>query len=187
MQFGLGVIVLAVFASFIVFPFLRRWQIREIELNTSRVQLAQLSELSAHARTLASAAAAAESVLGVTDRRVIRARSATLAANALQSLLQDAADASSLVVTRLDVASPDALRTVEEGVDAGATSGMTTVPATLSAYGDIFGLSEFLLKISNGPRQVRVEKMTVQQNSALRGAPDVLQFTVTLGAPVMVR
>ena len=186
-QYGLGIVVLAVVASYLVIPAVRRWQIREIELQTSRAQLKTLSELSQHAGSLDSAASAAERVLDMNERRIIRARSATLASSELQSLLQGAADASALVVTRLDVVSPTDANTLEGQDYAGKSAGMTTIPATLAAYGDIFGLSEFLLKISNGPRQVRVEKMTVQQNSALRGAPDVLQFTVTLSAPAIVQ
>lgn len=170
---GALVIAVALLLAFIVFPFARRWQLREVELDTTRAAIADLEQLVRDRRALDSAATATENVLASRGRRVIHARSATLAASAMQSFLQDASDASRLVVTRLDVAQTEA-------------SGATTLPATLTAHTDIHGLAELLGHLEQGPRVVRVERMTVQMNSALRGAPDMLQLALTLRAPILL-
>ncbi len=103
---------------------------------------------------------------------MIHARSSALGASALQTLLQGAADASALLVNRVDVAP-------EEAADGALT-------ATLSAYGDIHGLSAILAQLSRAPRVTVVERLTVQINPALRGAPDVLQITLAVRAPLVI-
>lgn len=170
---GALVVAVACLLAFIVFPFARRWQLREVELDTTRAAIADLEQLVRDRRALDSAATATENQLAARGRRVIHARSSTLAASAMQSFLQDASDASRLVVTRLDVAQTEA-------------SDATTLPATLTAHTDIHGLAELLGHLERGPRVVRVERMTVQMNSALRGAPDMLQLALTLRAPVLL-
>jgi hypothetical protein len=49
------------------------------------------------------------------------------------------------------------------------------------------GLALLLAQLGEGPRPVRVERVTVQRNPALRGAPDVLQWTLVVRAPVVLR
>ncbi|MFO0208964.1 MAG: GspMb/PilO family protein, partial [Betaproteobacteria bacterium] len=99
-------------------------------------------------------------------------RSAGLAANAVQALLQEAADGAGLLVNRVEVdAEPD------------STGALT---ATLSAYGDVHGLAELLRMLDAGPRVAEVRRLTVQQNSALRGAPDVIQVSIGVRAPVLI-
>ncbi len=170
---GALVVCAALLLAFVVVPFIRRWQLREVELETTRASIAELTGLVQNRRSLDSAATAAENLLAVRGRRVIHARSATLAASAMQSFLQDASDASRLVVTRLDVAPSE-------------ESAATSLPATLTAHTDIHGLAELLAHLEHGPRVVRVERMTVQMNSALRGAADMLQLALTLRAPVLL-
>jgi hypothetical protein len=119
-----------------------------------------------------------------------------LAASALQSLLQDMADASALAVSRLEVSADDtvAAETLASGAgasDAGAANEAARppvglqIPATISAYGDIHGVARFLDLLGGGPRVLVLERLTVQRNAALLGAPDVVQFTATLRAPVL--
>lgn len=169
---GITVTVLLL-VSMVLVPFARRWQLREVELRTTRDSIRELRGLVRSAHALDSVSRAADATLSSEGRRVFRARSATLGASALQSFLQDAADASRLVVTRLEVA---------PSLEPGATY----VPATIAAYSDIHGVAELLGHLEHGPRVVNVERMTVQMNSALRGAPDVLQVTLTLRAPVII-
>lgn len=170
---GATVVVLALFVAFVALPFVRHWQLREVELRTTRDSVRELRGLVASATALDSAERHIGASLSSEGRRVIRARSATLAASALQSYLQDASDASRLVVTRLEVAPS-------------AEPGASFVPASLAAYSDIHGVAELLGHLEHGPRLMFVERMTVQMNSALRGAPDVLQVTLTLRAPVII-
>lgn len=170
---GACIVAVALLIAFVALPFVRRVQLREVELEATRASIRELRALTANAGSLDSAGAAAEAALTARGRRAIRARSAAIAASALQSFLQDASDASRLLVTRLDVAPAD-------------SAGNRTLPASLSAHGDIHGLADFLGHLEHGPRVVRVERMMVQMNSALRGAPDMLQLTMTVRAPVIV-
>lgn len=170
---GATIVASFLFIAFVALPFVRHWQLREVELATTRDSIRELRGLISSARALDSTGRIAEATLASEGRRVIRARSATLAASALQSYLQDASDASRLVVTRLEVAPS-------------AEPGALFVPATLAAYSDIHGVAELLGHLEHGPRVMTLERMTVQMNSALRGAPDVLQLTLTLRAPVIL-
>lgn len=179
---GIAIVALALLASYILLPAVRRWNVREVELGIARNRAAELTALTGSRSALDSAASARETQLALRGRRIIHARSTTLAASALQSFLQDASDASRLVVTRLDVAPQDG----EQGNASDSTGAFTTLPATLSAYGDITGLADLLAHLRSGPRHVRVERLTVQQNSALRGASDMLQITLSLRAPVVI-
>jgi hypothetical protein len=49
------------------------------------------------------------------------------------------------------------------------------------------GLAQLLAQLATGPRPVQVDRLVVQRNPALRGAPDVLQWTVSVRAPVVMR
>ena len=187
-----GAIVLAValVVAYAIVPFALRWRQRDGELDGARLRLRELSSLVANAPALDSAARMAERSLESGGRRVFRARSMTLAASALQSFLQDASDASNLVVTRLDVADAAEANSGQSprtsATDSNAATGATSITATLSAHCDIAGLARLLAQLEHGPRVVHVERMTVQQNSALRGAPDMLQITLTVRAPVVI-
>ncbi len=192
---GVTIALVALLATYAVLPFARQWTAREALLRDARDDVATLSGFVASAAVLENAATRAEAVLAVNPSRIFHARSAPLAASALQSLLQDAANASHLLVTRLDVAQSLASRpaqsfgataTVDTAsyADAGGTG--ASLPATLAAYCDIVGLAALLDHLAHAPRVVHVEKLTIQQNSALRGAPDMLQIVLTLRAPVVL-
>ena len=187
---GAVVLAIALIATYAVLPFARQWRDREREIVQARERVALLAGLEAARPDLEAGARSAEASLAGRATRLFHARSLTLAASALQSLLQDVADASQLVVTRLDVA-PNANAngagsagvSLRDGIDAPAA---LSLPATLAAYTDIVGLAALLDHLARAPRVVRVEKLTVQQNSALRGAPDMLQITLTIRAPVVL-
>lgn len=195
---GALVVISALLVSYAIVPFALHWRVQSAELESARARLGELSSLVASSRAIDSAAGAAERTLESGGRRVFRARSMTLAASALQSFLQDASDASNLVVTRLDVAADPGDATIAagasdssggpmpEGTGESVVAGLTSIPASLSAHCDIAGLARLLSHLSNGPRVVQVERMTVQLNSALRGAPDMLQVTLSLRAPVVI-
>lgn len=193
---GAIVVVTGLLFAYVLLPFARQWYTRSQEITSLRAQSDTLAGLVASASQLESAASAQERLLAASSRRVLHARSATLAASSLQSLLQDAADASHLVVTRLDVA-----QSVADASSAESSSGSpsdtnsvpsrsdgrsVTLPATLAAYCDIVGLAALLDHLARAPRVVYVERLTVQQNSSLRGAPDMLQVTLSLRAPVVL-
>ena len=194
---AVGAIVVAVglLLAYVMLPFARHWNMREQALRAVRAQSDTLAGLIASASQLEAVASAQERLLASSNRRVLHARSATLAASSLQSLLQDASDASHLVVTRLDVAQDLSQQTSPETAPDSSLNVTTqsasrgravSLPATLAAYCDIVGLAALLDHLARAPRVVYVERITVQQNSSLRGAPDMLQVTVTLRAPVVI-
>lgn len=192
---GATVVVLGLLLAYVMLPFARHWNMREQALGAVRAQSDTLAGLIATASQLEAVASAQERSLASSNRRVLHARSATLAASSLQSLLQDASDASHLVVTRLDVAqdlSPQSSGEVARDSSTIATTQSASrgravsLPATLAAYCDIVGLAALLDHLARAPRVVYIERITVQQNSSLRGAPDMLQVTVTLRAPVVL-
>lgn len=165
----LVVLVLVVLA---VIPFARGWRAREARIDAAQTQLAEIAGVVRGQGTLDSLATQRERELALRPQRVLRSRTRALAASALQSLVQEMADASNVTVTRLDVAN------VENRGD---------LPITLSANGDIFGLAELLRQIRAARYTVVVDKLQTQNNSALRGAPDVLQISLSLHAPVIVQ
>lgn len=169
-----GAVVLLVAFTFTygVLPFARAWQQREERIALAQARASRLASLVQQASSLEQAAATAETALAGSSRRVLHAASVPLAASALQSLLQDAGDGAGMAVDRVDV---------DADVDSTGTLG-----ATLSAYGDIHGLASLLRLLEQGPRVTRIVSVSVQQNSALRGAPDVIQVSVGVRAPVIV-
>lgn len=174
-----GVLTLA------VVPFARHWHGRELAVRAARDRVTYLRDLTARTDALETSAAEVERTLSGQSRRVLHARSSTLAASALQTFLQDAADASRLAVTRLDVAPGDSAQADTNTV--ATNGGVTHVPATLSAYGDIAGVAALLEVLASGPRVLSVDRLSLVRNAALVGAPDVVQVTLTLRIPVLPR
>lgn len=169
---GLAVIVLTWLATRVLQPAVRAVMARESRIALLEDRVQRLQQLTADSAMWREQAAAAERTLANRPRRMLQARSAPLAASTVQTLLQEAADDSRLAVNRIDVASePDST---------GALS------ASVMAYGDIHGLAALLASIERGPRLLQLRRVVIQQNSALRGAPDVLSLTVQLAAPVML-
>lgn len=167
-----AVAVLSVLAAAFGYPFGKHWMAREAELKSARAQLAALQSVVDHQPQADSIEAARNQLLASQPTRVLRARSRALAASALQSLVQELAESSNVTITRLDVAG------LESAGD---------LPFELSATGDIYGLADLLQRIRTARFVVNVQKLQVQNNSALRGAPDVLQIALSLEAPVIVQ
>jgi type II secretory pathway component PulM len=169
---GVAIVLLALVVRFGVVPTAARWRAREAEIGAARARVAQLRGFEAGTSQLEQAAGARERVLATRARRVMHARTLPLAGSALQALLQEAADGAGLVVNRVDVDS--------EADSSGA------VTASMSVVGDVAGLTTLLETMSHGARVVEVQRLTVQQTSALRGAADVLQVTIGVRAPVIL-
>lgn len=168
---GVVIVVLSLALVRGLLPFAASWRAREVRLAAVLARTAQLRALAAQTPQLTQAADIAERELAGAPRRVLHERTLALAASRLQALLQEASDGAGLAVNRVDV-------TPELGEDA--------VTATLSVVGDIHGLAALLATLERGPRVLQVERLNVTQNSALRGAPDVLQVTVGVRAPVVL-
>ena len=95
-----------------------------------------------------------------------------LAASALQALVQGYADESGVTVRELNVAgAPDSV----------SLGGAEAVPATVSAVGDVWGVSNFVSRIQHGTTLIDIREIGVSPNSALRG--ELLQLSLVLRAP----
>ena len=174
MRSFVGVVSMVAIALLIValVPKIRAWRAREARVTAAQAQLQDLANIVRNQAMLDALIQQHEGELALRPQRVLRSRSRALATSALQSLVQEMAEASNVTVTRLDVAN---------SVNSG------DLPITLSANGDIFGLAELLRQLRSARYTVVVDKLQVQNNSALRGAPDVLQVALSLHAPVIVQ
>ena len=168
---GAAIVLVALLVVRGLLPFGQRWTLRETQLVAAREKAGQLAGLEAATTRLQQSATIAERELSGAPRRVLHARSTALAASALQALLQEAVDGAGMIVNRVEV---------------GPEGGDGHVSASLSVVGDVQGLATLLGTLERGPRVLFVERMSVVQNSALRGAPDVLQVTLGIRAPVVI-
>jgi len=175
---ALVVLAVSLLLVYGVMPVVRLASARERQIDATRARAALLGGYAAAAPRLEQAAARDEAWLATATRRVLHATSEPIAASALQSLMQDAAEGAGMAVNRVEV-SPE--------TDSASTGGtVAQLRGSISAYGDIHGVSALLRTLEAGPRVVVVERFRVQQNSALRGAPDVLQVTIGVRAPVLI-
>jgi hypothetical protein len=168
---GAAVSLLALTLVFAVLPFVRHWRARESVLAAELSRVARLRAIVAAESKLHDAVAARETALESSPQRLIAGRTPALAASALQSLLQDFADQSQITVSRLDVA----------GAPDSAANALPAIPATVSAIGDIYGITDMLSRLHHGPRLLETVELTIRPNPALRG--ELLQMTVRLRAP----
>ena len=104
---GVAVVGMALLTTYGVLPFARQWRLQSARIDAARARVSYLHELVSRTTVLERAAESAERRLSTQPRRVVHARSTTLAASAMQGFLQDVADANRVVVTRLEVASDD--------------------------------------------------------------------------------
>lgn len=161
----------ALFVSMVMLPTVARWRDREALIDGLRRQRGQLVSLAAHHEALATSATARAAVVDGLPVRLIQGRTPVLAASALQALLQDYASASRVSVTRLDVV------TASDSTSAGDP----TIPASIAAVGDIYGLADFLSRVERGNRLLEVSELSVSSNAALRG--ELLQISLLIRAP----
>jgi general secretion pathway protein M len=177
-SWGAMIATLALAIVYAVVPFARNWRVRETSIQAARQQLAALEGLVRDAPSLRAAADAEQRAIAQAPQRLFSAASPALAAAGAQSLLQEYADRSRVTITRLDAAA---------GLDSTTSSeSVRRLPITLTGTTDIFGVAELLGQLMQGARRLDVEQLTVQTNPALRGAPDVLQLTLSLSAPWVV-
>lgn len=155
-----------------VLPFMRRWTEREAVIGATRERLARLTAIAGHEADLAAHTQSLDERLEAAGVRLVRARTPALASSVLQSLIQQFARDSRVSVTRLDVA----------GAPGTAAAAALTVPATISALGDIYGITEFLRRLQHGPKLLEITDVGIAPNPTLRG--NLLQLSVTLRAPI---
>lgn len=161
----------ALILAYAVLPFARHWEAREEVIATELQRIARLRGLVANEARLRELVLERAAFLESGQQRLLAGRTPALAASALQSLLQDFADQSQMTVSQLDVAgAPEAMN--------GADAALPMIPATVSAIGDIYGVTDMLSLIQHGSLLLEIAELSVRPNPALRG--DLLQMTVTL-------
>jgi hypothetical protein len=165
---ALALSVAALIGVFGVWPFAQRWSAREQLIAAESDRLARLRGLITHQARLADAVRARAGSHDPAQQRLLAGRTPALAASMLQSTLQDFANQSRVTVSRLDVA----------GAPETADRALPMIPATVSAVGDIYGITELLSRIQNGPLLLEITELTVRPNPALKG--ELLQMTVAL-------
>ena len=168
---GATVVAVAAVIVLVVLPLGRRWTEREALIAVTRTHVARVASLAGRETELAEATRAVEARLDAAGTRIVRARSVPLAAAAVQSMVRDYARASVVTVTRLDAA----------GDPVNSASGMS-LPATISAQGDIYGIADFLRRLQHGPWLLELTDLTIAPNPVLRG--NILQLSIGLRAPV---
>ncbi len=161
----------ALILAYAVLPFARHWEAREEVIATELQRIARLRGLVANEARLRELVLERAAFLESGQQRLLAGRTPALAASALQSLLRDFADQSQMTVSQLDVAgAPEAMN--------GADAALPMIPATVSAIGDIYGVTDMLSLIQHGSLLLEIAELSVRPNPALRG--DLLQMTVTL-------
>ncbi|MEO8575751.1 MAG: hypothetical protein ABI556_03585 [Gemmatimonadales bacterium] len=169
---GVAISVLALFVAFVGAPYARRWSAREELIASGADRIARLGTLIADESRLRQALLDREVSAGA--GRLISGRTQALAGSALQGVIQNYAARSRMTITRFDLAgSPDS---------SGAP--LPAIPASLSAIGDVYGVSEFLSLLQNGAPVVETRELTLVSNSSLRAG--LLQLSVTLRAPAVI-
>lgn len=169
---ALAVLATAVLVVYGILPYARRWSAREDLIAMRAEQVARLRWLAANEASLqkASAARLAEST-GIERPRLLGGRSAALAASALQTVVQGYADEAGLTVRELNVA----------GAPDSASAGVESIPATVSAIGDIWSVTDFVSRLQHGTTLIDIREIGVSPNPALRG--ELLQLSLVLRAP----
>jgi len=168
-----AVLGLAVLFAYGILPFARRWNAREELIATRAEQVARLTWLAEHEPELRRAAADRLTRVGSMERpRLLAARSPALAGSALQTLVQGYADETGVTVRELNVAGPS---------DSTSAVGAEAIPATVSAIGDIWGVSNFVSRLQHGTTLIDIREIGVSPNPSLRG--ELLQLSLVLRAP----
>lgn len=169
-----GVIAaLALLVAFGLTPFYRSWIRQEAQIDASSERLFRLRKLIGEQDTLARTLSAMEQTSGE-NGRLVSARTVSLASSELQRVMQMYAEQSKVSIDRLEFAAP--------GDSSGDTS--TGIPLTISAVGDIYGITSFLAALRTGTPVVEVREVTLVSNSALRDG--LIQFSASLLAPVVI-
>ncbi|MEO5904049.1 MAG: type II secretion system protein GspM [Gemmatimonadaceae bacterium] len=170
---GAAVVIAALLLRFAIVPFVGRWNAREDMIAFSADRIERMRGLIADDVRLRAALGASEPAGGT--RRLVSGRTTALAGAALQAVIQSDADRSRVTINRLDLAGTP---------DSTASSSLPSIPVTISAVGDVYGLSEFLSALQYGAPVVRVKQLTVVSNSSLRGG--LLQMSLQLSAPAVI-
>ncbi len=171
-QAGAAIALTALVVRFAILPFAARWNAREDIIASSAETIARMRALISDSANLRLSIGAGASTSG---RQLVFGRTTALAGAALQTAIQSDADRSRVTINRLDLAGTP---------DSSASSPLPVIPVTISAVGDVYGLSDFLTMLQYGSPVVEVRQLTIVSNSSLRGG--LLQISLQLNAPATI-
>jgi hypothetical protein len=169
---AVAVLAAAVVIVYGILPYARRWSAREDLIAMRAEQVARLRWLAANEASLEKASATRLAQRTGIDRpRLLGGRSPALAASSLQTVVQGYADESGVTVRELNVA----------GAPDSTSAGVEAIPATVSAIGDIWSVTDFVSRLQHGTTLIDIREIGVSPNPALRG--ELLQLSLVLRAP----
>jgi hypothetical protein len=165
-----AVCAVALLVAYVVMPLARRWSARETMIDARIARLVRLERALANEPALRVAVTAREAQRDASAQTLLTGRTPALAAAALQSLIRDYAARSDVTISQLDAAGqPDTV------------AGLPAVPASISAIGDVYGITSLLGLLQYGTTMLDIHELRVAPNPALRG--QLLQLAVTVRAP----
>jgi type II secretory pathway component PulM len=138
-------------------PFAQHWSARGAAYTTSHEQWQRLTTLVANTDRLRRLLDERKRAHAAERARLLTGATPALAASALQGLLQRYAEESSVLLNRVDVASPPRAN----------QSGLLAIPVQLQAQGDIYGLVDFLGRLERGENLLAFDELSV---NAVNGA-----------------
>ena len=171
---GIAISIAALLVRFAILPYADRWNAREDVIASSADRIARMRALISDDARLRANLNAAENA--PRSRQLVSGRTTALAGSALQAAIQNVADRTKVSINRLDLAGTP---------DSSSIGSLPGLPVTISAVGDVYGLSDFLSQLQYGNPVVQVKQMTVVSNSSLRGG--LLQITLQLSAPAVIQ
>ena len=156
-----------------VVPYYRNWNAREAQISASAAQVARLQSLIKRRDALQQRVNTLERSSQLTGK-VVSGRTAALAASELQRILRLYAERSKVSIDRLEFAAvPDV-----------AESQTTTIPLSIAAVGDIYGITDFLGALRSGSPVVEITELSLVSNTALKDG--LIQFSANIRAPVVI-
>jgi hypothetical protein len=168
---GALVSVLALLTAWVVLPFARRWQDREMAIAAQETRLTQLRTLVEGEAAAKQRLASRQQARGALRQRLLIGSTPALAASSLQALLQTYADTSRVNLERVDlVAEPGAAE----------DRALPIIPVRLSGHGDIYGLTALLSRLQHGEKLLVIDELSVNAGAVAGNQPDLLVFSVRL-------
>jgi type II secretory pathway component PulM len=168
---GALVSTIAVLAAWVVLPFARRWQDREVAIAAQETRLLQLRTLVEGEATAKQTLTLRQRARGAVRQRLLMGSTPALAASSLQALLQAYADTSRVTLDRVDLAA-------DPGT--GGDQDLLPIPVRLSGQGDIYGLTGLLNRLQHGGKLLVMDELSVNAGGVAGFKPDLLVFSVRL-------
>jgi len=156
-----------------VMPLSARWSAREDSIAAKRQQLGRLTALVGSTGSVQRSVDSLRAERASRTGRVLTGDTPSLAAATLQELLRDYAEASRVDLEDVDVG----------GAPATDSTGLTAIPARLSADGDVHGLTELLWQIEHGEKLLIVDELRVIARTPRGDGLQRLSWTIRLRGP----